>query len=333
MEIIDSPAIKNRSSVSAIMFGVVIALIPALVIQIGYFGYQILGNLIFGIIIAMLFEALCLRLRNYPVKNFLMDGSAFLTAWLLIISIPSTAPFWIITIGIFFSIVISKHAYGGIGSNPFNPAMIGYAVLLISFPRIMTDWPNANQFDFNNYLNLSDLFLLFTAFKSDFDGIVGATPLDGIKTALFLGEDISAIKTEFIYFDGFHLMSAFYAVGGLWLIWKKIISWHLPLSLITSMYLFSSFLNFIDPSIYMSGFFHLFNGATFLAAFFIITDPVSSPTTLRGKLIFGAMVGIITILIRNYGGYPDGIAFAVIFMNICVPLIEKFTQPKVFGYE
>ena len=332
MTSLDSPAIKKNMSVSVIMFTVVFALIPALIAQIGFFGLQILGNLIIGISFALILEAVCLKLRHYPIKPFLKDGSAFLTAWLLIISIPSSTPVWVMLVGLFFSIVISKHAYGGIGSNPFNPAMIGYAVLLISFPKIMTNWPSAEYFDFNNFLNFSQLFSMFTSLDV-VDGIVSATPLDEIKTALFLGEPIKNSFSLFDQFNAYQIMSIFYLIGGLYLMIKKIITWHLPVSLILSIFLFSFILHQINPDVFMPSLFHLMNGATFLAAFFIITDPVSSPTTLNGKIIFGVMVGLITVIIRNFGGYPDGIAFAVIFMNIFVPLIEKFTQPKVFGYE
>src|SRR6056300_362457 len=181
MTSLDSPAIKKNMSVSVIMFTVVFALIPALIAQIGFFGLQILGNLIIGISFALIFEAVCLKLRHYPIKPFLKDGSAFLTAWLLIISIPSSTPIWVMLVGLFFSIVISKHAYGGIGSNPFNPAMIGYAVLLISFPKIMTNWPSAEQFEVSNFIQFFEFFSFLNT-NEVYDAVVSATPLDQIKT-------------------------------------------------------------------------------------------------------------------------------------------------------
>ena len=331
MAIIDSPAIKERSTVSLVMFTVVAGLLPALFLQIGFFGYQILGNLFIGIGFALLLETICLKLRKYPIKPFIFDGSAFVAAWLLIVSVPSNIPIWTLLIGIFFSIVVAKHAYGGIGSNPFNPAMIGYAVLLISFPKIMTDWPSSNGFQIENFIQFSKFF------NSDmgqlYDAIVSATPLDQVKTSLFLGESINTLPISASTVSPYQAISILYLLGGLFLIYKKIISWHLPISLIISIYFFSGLLHIYDHNTFMSPSFHLLNGATFLAAFFIITDPVSSPTTLKGKIVFGIFIGLITVVIRNFGGYPDGIAFAVIFMNICVPLIEKFTQPKVFGYE
>ena len=155
MAMIDSPAIKERSTVSMLMFTVILGLLPALFLQIGFFGYQILGNLFFGIGFALFLEAACLKLRNYPIRPFILDGSAFVTAWLLIISVPANIPIWTLLIGIFFSIVVAKHAYGGIGSNPFNPAMIGYAVLLISFPKIMTNWPISDGFEIRNFIQFS----------------------------------------------------------------------------------------------------------------------------------------------------------------------------------
>ena len=332
MAMIDSPAIKERSTVSMLMLTVILGLLPALFLQIGFFGYQILGNLFFGIGFALFLEAVCLKLRNYPIRPFILDGSAFVTAWLLIISVPSNIPIWTLLIGIFFSIVVAKHAYGGIGSNPFNPAMIGYAVLLISFPKIMTNWPISDGFEIRNFIQFSQFFSIANINEA-YDAIVSATPLDQIKTSLFLGKEVNILPISFSTLSSYQMIAILYFLGGLFLVYKKVITWHLPLSLILSIYIFSGFLHLYDQNTYMSPLFHLLNGATFLAAFFIITDPVSSPTTLKGKIIFGILIGLITVIIRNYGGYPDGIAFAVIFMNICVPLIEKFTQPKVFGYE
>ena len=332
MAMIDSPAIKERSTVSMLMFTVILGLLPALFLQIGFFGYQILGNLFFGIGFALFLEAVCLKLRNYPIRPFILDGSAFVTAWLLIISVPANIPIWTLLIGIFFSIVVAKHAYGGIGSNPFNPAMIGYAVLLISFPKIMTNWPISDGFEIRNFIQFSQFFSIANINEA-YDAIVSATPLDQIKTSLFLGKEVNALPISLSTLSSYQMIAILYFLGGIFLVYKKVITWHLPLSLILSIYIFSGFLHLYDQNTYMSPLFHLLNGATFLAAFFIITDPVSSPTTLKGKIIFGILIGLITVIIRNYGGYPDGIAFAVIFMNICVPLIEKFTQPKVFGYE
>lgn len=332
MAIIDSPAIKERSTVSMLMFTVILGLLPPLFLQIGFFGYQILGNLFFGIGFALFLEAVCLKLRNYPIRPFILDGSAFVTAWLLIISVPANIPIWTLLIGIFFSIVVAKHAYGGIGSNPFNPAMIGYAVLLISFPKIMTNWPISDGFEIRNFIQFSQFFSIANINEA-YDAIVSATPLDQIKTSLFLGKEVNALPISLSTLSSYQMIAILYFLGGLFLVYKKVITWHLPLSLILSIYTFSGLLHLYDQNTYMSPLFHLLNGATFLAAFFIITDPVSSPTTFKGKIIFGILIGLITVIIRNYGGYPDGIAFAVIFMNICVPLIEKFTQPKVFGYE
>lgn len=332
MAMIDSPAIKERSTVSMLMFTVILGLLPPLFLQIGFFGYQILGNLFFGIGFALFLEAVCLKLRNYPIRPFILDGSAFVTAWLLIISVPANIPIWTLLIGIFFSIVVAKHAYGGIGSNPFNPAMIGYAVLLISFPKIMTNWPISDGFEIRNFIQFSQFFSIANINEA-YDAIVSATPLDQIKTSLFLGKEVNALPISLSTLSSYQMIAILYFLGGLFLVYKKVITWHLPLSLILSIYIFSGLLHLYDQNTYMSPLFHLLNGATFLAAFFIITDPVSSPTTLKGKIIFGILIGLITVIIRNYGGYPDGIAFAVIFMNICVPLIEKFTQPKVFGYE
>lgn len=332
---ISSPIIKESDSVSFVMSHVFFALIPSLLIYIYFFGYGILGNLIFGVTLGVLFEYLCLKLRNISAKPFLLDGSTIVTCWLLIISIPSGSPWWIILIGVFSAIVIAKHIYGGLGSNIFNPAMIGYAILLISFPAMMTNWEVSNSLGLNNFLNLKNLFNLFhVQLISNIDAVSSATPLDNIKTYLFLNAD-NLNPNNFPNYEIFNprsIINISYFAGGLYLLHKKIISWHLPITLIITVILFSSFMSLIDANKFMGPIHHLLNGAVILGAFFILTDPVTSPTTKRGKIIFAILIGIITLTIRNFGGYPDGVAFAVIFMNIWVPLIEKFTQPKVFGY-
>ena len=332
---IPSPIIRKSNSVSFVMSHVFFALIPSLLIYIYFFGYGILGNLIFGISLGILFEYISLKLRNISAKPFLLDGSTIVTCWLLIISIPSSSPWWIIFIGIFSAIILAKHVYGGLGSNIFNPAMIGYAILLISFPAMMTDWEASNSLGLNNFINFNDLLsLLNTKSNLNIDGISSATPLDTIKTFLFLNAD-NLNQNNFPNYEIFNprsIINISYFLGGLYLLNKKIISWHLPITLIITVILFSALMHLLDPNKFMGPTHHLLNGALILGAFFILTDPVTSPTTKKGKVIFAILIGIITLTIRNFGAYPDGIAFAVIFMNIWVPLIEKFTQPKVFGY-
>lgn len=326
-----SPFIQRQQSVTFIMLMVLLALFPAIVINCYYYGIGIILNIILASITALFAEFIILKIRNINPHSSLMDGSALVAAWLLALSIPTIAPWWIIFIGVIFTIVVAKHFYGGLGSNLFNPAMIGYAVLLISFPSIMTKWPAASNISIHQSL---DLFLSGTTLS--FDGISSATPLDYIKTELMQGRTIDEIKdaaTISLSSASIYYLAIAYCLGGIFLLLKKIITWHLPITFLVSIGLVSALLNLIDPQQFANPFFHLINGGTLLCAFFILTDPVSGPTTPKGKIIFAFFAALIVLLIRNFGGYPEGIAFAIIFLNICVPLIDKLTQPKVFGHE
>ena len=255
-----------------------------------------------------------LHLRSKPQALFLKDGSALLTTWLLALSLPPTAPWWLVLVGVFFAIVIAKHLYGGLGQNPFNPAMVGFAVCIVSFPALMGQWPGV-------------------------DALTAATPLDHLKTALKLAEglgQVGQITTDRSVYGqiagrGWEWIAAAYLAGGVALIGLRVITWHIPLAFLAVTVLFSGGLWLYDPTAFASPLFHLFAGATMLGAFFIATDPVSGATTPRGKLIFGAGCGLLAMIIRVFGGYPDGIAFAVLLMNLCTPIIDMFTQPPVFG--
>jgi Na+-translocating ferredoxin:NAD+ oxidoreductase subunit D len=319
---------------------VLFALVPAIAVYVWVFGAGILITLVLATLTALLTEALLLRLRGRPVAPFINDYSAIITAWLLALAIPPLAPWWLIVVGTFFSILVAKQLYGGLGYNLFNPAMIGYAVLLISFPTFMTKWPAAldiaqTKLSFSEQLNL--IFNNALPPSISLDAISSATPLDYIKTQLKLGHPITEIKQAPLFGDlagkGSELIAIAYLAGGVYLWWKKIITWHLPVAFIVTLTALSGVFWFVNPQQFSSPLFHLLGGASMLGAFFIITDPVSGPTTPKGKLYFAAGVAFITFFIRIYGGYPDGIAFAVIFMNICVPLIDAQTQPRVFGHE
>ena len=278
---------------------------------------------------AIIAEYIILRIRNLPTKVFLSDYTAILTAWLLALSIPSIAPWWIIVIGTLFSIIVAKHFYGGIGSNIFNPAMIGYAILLISFPAIMTKWQTPlNTIDFNVAVSI------FINGLGNYDGVVSATPLDYLKTELTQDKNITQILNEpLAKLNQMQWVGFGFLLGGIFLLLTKIITWHLPIIYLLTLFIISSFFHLIDPTQFAPFQFHLLNGGTMLAAFFIITDPVSGPTTPKGKIIFAFLIAVLVYIIRVFGGYPEGIAFAVIFANICVPLIDSLTQPKVFGHE
>ncbi len=322
------------------MLKVLFALIPGIIVYTWVFGGGILITLTLATVTALLTEALMLKLRRRPVKPFLTDFSAVITAWLLALSIPPLAPWWLIVVGVTFAIIVAKQLYGGLGYNPFNPAMIGYAVLLISFPVLMTKWPAALSLAQTKLSFMEQFHYIFSQVlpaNLSIDAVTSATPLDYLKTQLTLNQSMSDIQASPIFGTfagkGIEYVALAYLAGGLYLWQQRIITWHLPIGFITTLAVISAVFWLINPEQFTSPFFHLISGGSMLAAFFIITDPISGPTTPRGKLYFAAGVAIITYLIRVYGGYPDGLAFAVIFMNICVPLIDAYTQPRVFGHE
>jgi len=335
-----SPYISEAPSVSSIMLKVLLALVPGIIAYVWVFGGGILVTITLATVTALLAEATMLKLRNRPVQPFLTDYSAVITAWLLALAIPPLAPWWLIVVGTLFAIVVAKQLYGGLGYNPFNPAMIGYAVLLISFPALMTKWPAALQLA-QTKLGFADQiqFIFSGVLPQDvkLDAVTSATPLDYLKTQLTLKHDVASIREAPIFGalggKGGEYIAMAYLLGGLYLWQQKIISWHLPTAFLGALALISGVFWVINPAHFASPLFHLFSGASMLCAFFIITDPVSGPTTPKGKLYFAAGVAVIAYLIRAYGGYPDGVAFAVIFMNICVPLLDMHTQPRVFGHE
>lgn len=335
-----SPYISNAPTVSNIMLKVLLALIPGIVVYTWLFGGGVLITLALATITALSTEALMLKLRNRPIKPFLSDYSAVITAWLLALAIPPLAPWWLIVVGTAFAIIIAKQLYGGLGYNPFNPAMVGYAVLLISFPVLMTKWPAALSLAETKLSFMDQFHYIFSqALPANItiDGVTSATPLDYLKTQLKLKQSMESIQSAPIFgtlgAKGSEFVALAYLLGGLFLWQQKIITWHLPTAFLGSIAAMAGLFWMIDPAQFTSPVFHLFSGASMLAAFFIITDPISGPTTPKGKLYFAAGIGIITYLIRIYGGYPDGVAFAVIFMNICVPLIDMHTQPRVFGHQ
>ena len=335
-----SPYISDAPSVSAIMLQVLLALVPGIIAYVWVFGGGILVTLLLATLTALAAEAVMLRIRKRPIQPFLTDYSAVTTAWLLALAIPPLSPWWLIVVGTLFAIVIAKHLYGGLGYNPFNPAMIGYAVLLISFPALMTKWPAALQLAQTKLGFVGQLQFIFSGALPPqimLDAVTSATPLDYLKTQLTLKHEVASISQapRFGAFGGkgSEYVAGAYLLGGLYLWRQKIITWHLPVAFLAALAIISGVFWLVDSAHYASPAFHLFSGASMLCAFFIITDPVSGPTTPKGKLWFAAGVAIITYLIRVYGGYPDGVAFAVIFMNICVPLIDAHTQPRVFGHE
>jgi len=333
-----SPFISKPLTVSRIMLKVLLALIPGLAAHIWFYGPAVLVSIALTSITALATEAAMLKLRDRPIKPFLSDNSALLTAWLLALSIPPMAPWWLPVVGTAFAISVAKHLYGGLGNNPFNPAMVGYAVLIISFPLYMTHWPSPQELAQAHLSFAQQLGYIFGGILPEGikpDAITMATPLDTMKTHLHMGEAIGDIGNMPIFGNlggkGGEMVAMAYLLGGAYLILTRVITWHVPVMYLGTLFAMAGIFHLIDPAHYVGPLFHWFSGAAMLGAFFIYTDPIGSPTTIKGQLIYAGGAAILTYLIRTFGGFPDGVAFAAILMNICVPLIDNYTQPTVFG--
>jgi electron transport complex protein RnfD len=308
---------KPILNTSNLMLQVIYGLILGVALQFYFFGWGVIYQITLALITGIAAEIIFLKIRKKSI-DVIKDNSAALTAILLAISIPSIAPWWIVVLGTSFAIIFGKQLYGGLGSNPLNPAMLGYAFLLISFPLEMTRW--ASSFlSFGEGLNV-----IFSSIN--IDALSSATRLEEAKFALMEGEVFNPIQIDQTVW-----INLGFLVGGVYLFYKKVITWQIPLSFLVGITVMSVLLMLIDSDHAMGPVFHLFHGATMLGAFFILTDPVSSSTTPRGRLIFGFLIGILVIIIRTYGSYPDGVAFAVLLLNIAVPLIDYYSKPKVFG--
>jgi electron transport complex protein RnfD len=302
----------------------------------------VLFNLVIAISVCLASEALMLKARSRPVKPALSDGSALVTACLLALALPPLAPWWLTTIASLFAIVVAKHLYGGLGFNPFNPAMVGYVVVMISFPREMTYWtaPMGVADGWPGFMDTLSLVFGGTVPEGQsIDAITMATPIDTLKTQINLEHDIEYIRAHSVYGElfgtitgvGWEWINILYLLGGIWLIIQGVIDKRIPLAFIISLLLISNFFAVVDYSSYSSALFNTLSGGTMLAAFFIITDPVTASTTPKGRIIYGAGIAAITYIIRTWGGYPDGIAFAVLLMNITVPLLDHYTRPRTYG--
>ncbi len=333
-----SPHLKPQSSVTKVMFQVLLALVPGAAAMYWFFGVGVLINITLAIATAVISEAVVLWLRRRPVAVHLMDLSAVVTAVLLGLALPVLAPWWITVIGTMFAIIIAKHLYGGLGYNPFNPAMAGYVLLLVSFPKPMTAWlapSGIGTVALSSADMLKIIFLEQLPAKMNIDAITMATPLDSLKTQLGLNKAIDEVMGQPVFGlvsgKGWEWVSLAYLIGGLWLIQRRVIAWQIPLGMLASLTLFSAVCYGIDSSYFAAPVFHLFGGATMLGAFFIATDPVTASTTPRGRLIYGAMIGVLVFIIRVWGGYPDAVAFAVLLMNLAAPTVDYYTRPRVFG--
>lgn len=331
LQVSGSPHIHAKESTQKIMWTVIIALVPTLAFSIIYFGWDAARVAAISVLACVLLEWIFQKffLRE---KTHIADGSAIITGLLLAFNVPSSLPVGIIIIGAAVSIGIGKMVFGGLGKNPFNPALVGRVFLFISFPRQMTNW----QLPSHAFFGTDAVSGAVTA-----DAITGATPLALIKQAQKAGQDVSQLleqlPTHFQFLMGDRGGSLGEAaaiaivLGGIFMLVRKVISWHIPVAFIGTVFVFAAVLHWMNPSLYITPEYHILAGGLLLGAIFMATDMVTSPMNNWGKIVFGIGCGLLTIIFRVWGRYPEGVSFAILIMNAFVPLINKGFKPKRFG--
>ncbi len=318
-----SPHIHQEQTISRIMYDVIFAMLPAFAFSIYVFGLGALMVTLIAVLSAVLFEYLITKhlLKREPD---ILDGSAVVTGMLLAFNVPSNLPWWLIVLGSFVAIGIGKMSFGGLGNNPFNPALVGRVFLLVSFPVQMTTWPAP----FESRMSITDV-------------VTGATPLGFIKDGLKNGENLVDLMQDVPRHMDFllgmqpgsmgEISGLLLIFGFLFLVFRKVITWHIPVIVIGTMFVFSGLLWLGNPDRFIDPLFHILTGGALLGAIFMATDYVTSPMTIRGVVIYSMGIGIITILVRVFGAYPEGISFAILIMNAFVPLLNKYFKPSRFG--
>ncbi|MGY3257497.1 RnfABCDGE type electron transport complex subunit D [Pseudomonas chlororaphis] len=307
---------------------VLLATLPGLLALFWLFGWGVLINLLLACATALAVEAAVLRLRQWPLRPFLGDGSALVSATLLTLALPPYCPWWLTVSAATCALLFGKHLYGGVGKNPFNPAMLGYALVLVSFPQQMTHWPASHGLDLLG--GLQQIFGI-TLDSTAPDAWAQATALDSLRINKSLTiDELFAGNAAFGHFGGkgVEWVNLAFLAGGAFLLQQRVFSWHAPAGMLGSLFVISLLCwNGSGSDSHGSPFFHLLSGATMLGAFFIVTEPVSGPRSAKARLLFGVGVGLLTYLIRTWGGYPDGVAFAVLLMNLAVPALERLAAP------
>ena len=342
--LVAGPYTHERSTVSRTMRLVMLALTPATLFGLSQFGWPAVFLFAVTVGTALAAETFCLRIADKPVRLFLMDGSAVLSGWLLALTLPPWAPWWIGVLGSLIAIVVAKQIFGGIGQNLFNPAMVARVALLISFPLEMTTFVKPNPlFSAEAPGVLDGLAVTFSNAASGvaFDAVTSASVLGQVRTELGLGHSLPDILP-----DSYNALAGaignvsgsmgetsavLILLGGLFLIYKRVITWHIPVAMMGSIALLAGAMNLFDPDHFAGPVYHLVSGATLLGAFFIATDLVTSPVSIRGQILFGAGCGLLVYVIRTWTGYPEGVAFAVMLMNACTPLIDHWLRPRIYG--
>lgn len=323
LQVSSSPHVHDTDSVKKIMWTVVIALIPTLIFSFLYFGWDAVRVTCISVVACVMFEWLIQKFLFHG-KCTIADGSAVITGLLLAFNVPSNLSWYIIMIGALVAIGVSKMAFGGLGKNIFNPALVGRVFLLISFPQQMTTWPQPHH-----------------VFTQAVDATTGATPLATMKAGMAAGVDVSDIMVQLPTYAQMLLgerggslgevAAIAIILGGIILLCRKVITWHIPIAFIGTAFVFATILHVCNPAVYIPGSYHILSGGLLLGAIFMATDMVTSPMSVKGKLIFGVGCGLLTICIRVWGSYPEGVSFAILLMNAFTPLINKWCKPQRFG--
>lgn len=339
--LVSGPHAHGAVSVSRTMALVMLALLPATLFGVYVYGWPALNLLLVTVSSALFAEAVCLKLAGKPVRPYLMDGSAVLTGWLLAMTLPPWAPWWIGVVGALMAIVVGKQVFGGIGQNLFNPAMVARVALLIAFPLEMTTFITPKPLLSADAPGFMQGLLITFGSGFQVDAVSSASTLEHIKTEIGrhvpLDTALTPVFDTLTSFIGYmpgslgETSALLVLLGGLYLLYKRIITWHIPVAMIASLLSLATLFHGIDADTYPGPLVHLLSGATLLGAFFIATDPVTSPVTTRGQLLFGAGCGALVFVIRTWAGYPEGMAFAVMLMNALTPLIDHYIRPRVYG--
>lgn len=338
----EAPYLAPKADVASMMQQVLFALVPAALAHVWYFGPGFVFNLIVASAFCIAGEAIMMRIRGRRPATALSDYSALVTAALLAFALPSLTPWWVTATGALFGIVVAKHLYGGLGFNVFNPAMAGYVVVLVAFPTHLNVWvaPRMGDIDYQYLSILQTLNYTIMGALPDgltIDAISRATPLDAMKSGLNNMRTIVEIRALPLMGDfggrGWEWIGNLTLLGGIWLLIQKIVRWHIPAGVGVGLLLPATIMYMVGPDSHPGPAFHLFAGSTILCAFFIATDPVSAATSPKGRFIYGIGIGILIYAIRRWGAYSDGVAFAVLLMNMAVPAIDYLTRPHIVGHD
>ena len=337
----DAPYVTPPTSVQAVMLHVLLALIPAALAYVWYFGFGFVLNLLIASAFCAAGEAMMLKARGKPPADGLTDLSALVTAALLAFALPALTPWWVTATAALFGVVVAKHLYGGLGFNIFNPAMAGYVAVLVAYPFHMNLWtaPRMGDLDYHYMTFYETIRYCATGSLPDyltFDAISRATPLDMVTAGLNNMRTFDELRAYSMMGDfggrGWEWIGNFTAIGGAWLLVRKIIRWHIPFGVLMGLLIPSTLFYVLEPGVHASPGFHLFSGGAILCAFFIATDPVTAATSEKGRLIYGFGIGILIYCIRRWGSYADGVAFAILLMNMAVPLLDTLTRPRIVGH-